>query len=65
MIALLFDKSKKPKNSRPDSSSSRHSKGKTKRVRVSPLKKLMMNNFNYEISKSSSEEEENSEKEVD
>ena len=57
MIDLLLEKLKKPKNSRPGGSSNKHSKGKTKESELHLWKKTDGENFNYEISKSLSEEE--------
>jgi len=69
MIALLLDKpKKKPKSSRPNASSSKPSKNKDKeKIDESSTLKILIgeNNFKYEIPKSLSKKQENSENEVD
>ena len=65
MITLLLERRKKPKSLKPCGSFSKHSKGKNEEGESSTSEKTDgENNFNCEISKSSSEEEENSEKKV-
>ena len=62
MITLLLEKSKSPKGLSHGGSSSKHSKGINKEGESTCEKIDAENNFNYEIPKFSSEEEENSEK---